>query len=228
MNRGEVYEWTALPLGQKPDSVIAKENGLNRRAVCAARNKLGIPPFVGFILSQEGEPLRSIEEAKYDAVLHWKGEAHTHQVPVPGSRYVADFRLASGTFVEIVGMLSFKRYAQKFRLKHEAYDRMALPVVFIEPGSVEYLFKSCPVAIKVRTRICVRCGKTGHDFVRGMCRSPCAMNAWRERRSTTVICGQCGVGFQRVAGSSTKFCCRQCYWKSLEHAWPSWNELDKS
>ena len=83
-------DWLNVGLGTKPDSVFAKEYNLSRRDVCSVRNKLGIKPFIGIILSQEDESLRSILEAKYDAYLHWKGIAHKHDVRLDNCNYIAD------------------------------------------------------------------------------------------------------------------------------------------
>jgi hypothetical protein len=105
-------EWMYRGLGTKPDSVIAEKYGIERRTVAFIRARLGIAAFVGSILTQEGEPCRSIHEAKMDAVLHWKGIPHRHEVPVLGGRFVADFMFGEPgkeTILEVLGMLEYPR-----------------------------------------------------------------------------------------------------------------------
>ena len=58
--RRSTIEWARVGLGDRPDSVIASDLGMTCRSVCYERRRRGIPPFVGLILTQEGEPCRSI------------------------------------------------------------------------------------------------------------------------------------------------------------------------
>ncbi len=208
-----------LPLGLYPDSLIAEQYGLNRRQVTSLRARAGIAPFAGSLLTQEGDTCRSIYEAKYDAYLHWKLIPHQHQPKVPGLPFVADF-LVGETYVEIVGMLSFAKYARKLDRKWRAYDANLIPCRWIEPGSIEYLCRDCPVPIKVNpTRHCRDCGKLCADLVGGRCRGSCYMKAWRRARPLG-LCENCKKEFPKPADDS-KFCCRRCYWVSLVSPTPN-------
>ncbi len=214
-------------LGRRPDSVVAQESGVGRRAVSYIRSKLGIAAFVGLILTQEEKPCRSIYEAMYDAWLHWKGKCHRHEVKVDGLPYIADFWVDE-SYVEIIGMLPYERYARKFKEKHAAYDRCCIPCQWIEPGSVEYLYRSCPVKLKFREqRKCSECGLEIHDLVQGMCRR-CHRKAWGKANATEATCQQCGQTYQRYAGQpNAKFCSRSCYWDSFRIPTPSWDWIDE-
>ncbi len=216
----------AMGLGDKPDSVIAKESGIDRRTVAYIRSKLGISAFVGLILTQEGNPCRSIYEAMYDAWLHWKNQEHEHEVKVPGTSYIADFKV-NGTYIEIVGMMPVKRYSDKIWKKHSEYDRLCLPTSWIGPEALEYICRDCPIPLKFRPRYCSTCNLETHDLVQGMCR-PCHRKAWGKANSEAAICDQCNKSFQRPAGQpNAKFCSRDCYWASLRKPSPSWEWIDE-
>lgn len=215
--------WKIVGLGTKPDSIISKEVGINRRTITYVRNKLGIPAFKGVILTQEGKPCRSIYEAMYDAYLHWQSIEHQHEVRVGDLPYIADFKVGQ-QFVEIAGMRNFAKYERKLKLKREAYELAGVPVKWLSPEDIEELYASCPVEVKFREkRYCERCGKQTHDLVKNVCRK-CYMHVWREEKSNEVaICQQCGHEFTRPAGSpDQKFCSHECYASSIEFDWPSW------
>lgn len=195
-------DWDGLDLGRRPDSAIALEVGVPRERVGGERRKRGIRAFIGFILTQEGFPCRSIYEAMYDAYLHEGGVGHEHEVPVPGLPYVADFRLDCGTYVEILGAVGVSWY--KPEKKFHAYDSIRLPVSYFERGSVLYLYESCTIPLRFRERRCVTCGKDNPDLVREMCRNPCYMEWWRSQEANEYVCTQCGDSYSRRMGQ--KFC----------------------
>jgi len=134
--------WDIVGIGTKPDAVIARELNVCRRKVCSERNKRGINPFLGKILTQEEFPVRSIYEAMFDAVLHEKGTFHLHEVPVPSTRFKADFKIED-TFIEIAGMLEYPKYKEKYLNKKAAYEQLEIKVVWLEGQDVEELFKEC-------------------------------------------------------------------------------------
>jgi transposase-like protein/endogenous inhibitor of DNA gyrase (YacG/DUF329 family) len=218
-------QWGHLPLGQVPDSTIAEMAGISRRDVCNIRLALGIPAFIGLILTQEGVPTRSILEARYDAWLHWKGVEHAHEVPVPTLPYIADFKVGA-VFVEIVGMQGFGRYADKLARKQVDYEKYGIRVTWLTAEMVDQMFRDCPIPLKFRTRTCADCGRKVREIVNGMCR-PCARMEWGEANGTEVTCEGCEKPFTRAAGSPhAKFCSHACYAGSLELGWPSWEMID--
>jgi hypothetical protein len=216
-------DWEALDLGGRPDATVAREMGISRRQVCAERRKRGIAPFVGLVLTQEGSPCRSIYEAMYDACLHDRGTEHEHEAHVPGLTYLADFRVGD-EFVEIVGMLTFRRYEQRHELKRRAYAAAGIAVSWVFPPEVEFLFASCAIPLRFRSlRRCADCGIDTNDLVKTVCR-PCYMRRWHAS-SAGRDCRQCGRRF--FDREEQRFCSRRCYWKSLELNWPDWPELDR-
>jgi len=44
-HRPKGIDWGSQPLGLEPDAVIAARIGVDRRTVCRARHRLGIPPM---------------------------------------------------------------------------------------------------------------------------------------------------------------------------------------
>jgi hypothetical protein len=209
-----------------PDSRLAELSGINRRRLCYMRNARNVPAFIGHILSQEGLKLRSILEAKLDAFFHWKNIGHRHEVEIPGSTYIADFQLTSGTFVEVVGMLRYEKYARKFDAKYKFYDSIAAPVHYYVAAAVEYTWAGCPLELRFAKRICSSCGNDDHDQVNGMCRL-CYMKAWHLKETTTRKCGYCAALFEKQKKAPSSFCSRKCYWASMELNWPSWDEIDR-
>jgi len=218
-------DWSSLPLGEEPDSVIAERVGYSRSYVGLRRRKLGIPAFVGLVLTQEGVPTRSVYEAKYDAYLHWKGIGHIHEPSVPGVPYIADFEI-DGQYIEILGMSGFKRYDTKSDRKRQVYADAEVPVTWLTREDVDAVYKGCPVRLKFRSRYCDTCSKKTHDLVNGMCRS-CNRKQWGQDNGTGATCEQCGDQFFRSAGApDARFCSHPCYSKSLELEWLSWEEID--
>lgn len=216
------YRDLDLPLGKIPDLEIARLYNLNRRSVCYIRNKLGILPFIGHILTQEGFKCRSILEAKFDAYLHWKNIPHKHEVRVPNLPYIADF-YSEGSFIEIVGLIDYNKYKEKLIKKHRDYDRHCIPCAWYESGSVEYLYKNCPLELKFIDRFCIECGIKTINPSNLMCR-PCDRKNWGLKNSIKLICQYCKLSFNRPAGSeknANKFCSRSCYWNSLKIENPS-------
>jgi len=220
------FDWVALGLGKKPDSVIAQELEIKTRSVAYIRKCLRIPPFVGVILTQEGEPCRSVYEAMYDAWLHWRNIGHSHEVPIEGLPYKADFQVGD-QFVEIVGMLNFIRYSQKYVKKRQAYERAGLRVTWLTADEVKQIYQGCEIALNIRSeRVCSDCGKKTHDLVRGVCRI-CYMRRWHKSGRKAINCAYCGKQFDRNESTSQKYCSHKCYSRSLELEWPSWEWIDE-
>jgi hypothetical protein len=206
-----------MGLGESPDSVIAEKHGLYARKVCYIRNRLGIPAFVGVVLTQEGTPCRSVYEARYDAFLHWRGIEHRHEVPVLWGRYIADF-YEREKVVEITGMIGVKYYDDRLARKKADYKAQGVSVVWMTPAQVNKIYELCPLPIKCRhERKCEACQKQTNDLVKNVCR-PCYMKRWHSGGEQVVTCKGCGKEFNRIANS---FCSRACYWKSLVSVSPS-------
>jgi hypothetical protein len=219
----ESSDWETAGLGERPDQAIAAELGVGRRRVCYERNRRGIPAFIGLVLTQEGDPCRSIYEAMLDAYLHSHRMVHKHEVAVPGLPFIADFRVGVH-YVEVVGMSGFDRYQSKHEQKQRAYEDAGILVRWIGPEEVRRLFNSGAVPLRFRARECARCGTNTHDLVTGVCR-PCYMRQWHERNAEPRRCESCRRSF--AASATRRFCSRTCYWKSIELDWPSWDELDR-
>ncbi len=221
-------------LGTVPDSAIADQFNKSSSYIGQIRRKLNIPAFRGFILSQEGIPLRSILEAKYDAYLHWKGLDHQHECPLGDGR-TADFYVDGKGFVEIVGMLSYSKYKKRFIKKKKWYentDDLSLdwscktPITYLFPKNVEKLYKICSLELKFRKRICSQCGINTTNPANGLCR-PCNKKQWGIDNGTTKKCKQCSGRFIANAGSpNQKFCNRNCYYDSMRFEL-DWDSIDK-
>jgi hypothetical protein len=104
-------DYSTLPLGQMPCRVLGELAGTNPRNVEKACRRRGISArSPAKYLTREGLPARSHEEALMDAVLHFFGVPHEHEVAMPGTRFRADFHLThSGEFLEVAAMLSDRR-----------------------------------------------------------------------------------------------------------------------
>lgn len=220
-------DWIQQGVGTKPDSIVAEQVGCSRSLVSKRRRELGIPAFVGLTLNQEGQPLRSTYEAKYDAWLHWKGIEHEHDVPVPELGVVADFHAATLGWIEVAGMRGYDRYDRRFKEKKRLYAEARIPVTWLSRSDVDALFKDCPVPLKFRERKCPECRTLAHSMANGMCR-PCARKKWGEDRAARRVCEQCGQEYLSAGGQDKqRFCSHDCYSKSLAVVdWPSWDEIE--
>lgn len=219
-------DWSEVSLGQKPDTAIAKELGMTRERVKEARKKLGISAFTGLILLQENIPCRSIYEAMYDAYLHWKEILHKHEVKIQETRYIADIQL-DDRYVEIAGMLQFKKYREKYEKKRAELKEKQIPVEWLTIEDVEKLYENCPIEVKFRVlRKCIECGKEEKRILKGYC-SSCYMKVWHSQDVYTSVCEKCGKSFTHHDDDHPKFCSRKCYWKSLEFDWPAWEWIDE-
>ncbi|MCW5313161.1 hypothetical protein GTQ43_04825 [Nostoc sp. KVJ3] len=218
-------DWDTLPLGTKPDDLIARELNVARRKVCAERNKRGIKPFIGRVISQEGLGLRSIYEAMYDAVLHEQGIEHSHEVPVPNTNFKSDFKI-NDTFIEIAGMLNFNKYKEKYLKKKAAYKQLGINVVWLEIEQLEILFINCNLLIKFRENTgCKLCGYNSIKLVKDICHK-CYCKTWIKATDHEIgICGFCQKQFPQYSRDS-KFCSRQCYWNSMKLDLPSIDWLE--
>lgn len=204
--------------GKRPDVVVAAELGATRRTVCWVRLRHGIKAFAGLYLTQEEEPCRSIYEAMYDAWLHSQGIEHRHEVRLRELGVVADFQVGD-EFVEVVGMVGYPRYDARLAEKKRLYADAGLKVRYVTRQEARELYTACGVEVVVREqRLCSSCGKANHDLVKGLCRSPCYMDHWREQAPSRK-CEKCGVDFPDGNGDG-KFCSRRCYWQSMRQDMP--------
>ncbi len=217
--------WDILPLGTKPDAVIARELNVNRRTVCKERNKRGIKPFTGRILTQEEFAVRSIYEAMYDAVLHEQGIPHLHEVPVPNTNFKSDFQI-DDTFIEIAGMLNYKKYRDKYLKKKQAYETLQIKVVWLNIEELEKLFSKCTLQLKIRENSeCKLCGRKSLRITKELC-NKCYCLTWRQATLRPItVCGFCQKEFPQYSPNS-KFCSRECYWNSMKLDLPSLDWLE--
>ncbi len=161
----------------------------------------------------------------YDAWLHGEQVPHEHEVRVANLPYIADFRVGT-EYVEIVGMAGFARYRRKLEAKRRAYAGAAVSMRWLYPADVETLYAGCAVQLNFRaTRCCTDCGKPAYDLVKGVCRGACYMRRWHAAAAEARKCPQCGCTFN--GHDPQRFCSHACYAKSLELAWPDWDELDR-
>lgn len=217
-------DWSSIPLGKSPDSIIADLLSIDRRRVCYERNKRNIPAFSGYLMTQEGYHCRSVYEAMYDAYLHWQGIPHQHEVAVEGLQYIADFYV-NGMYIEIAGMKEFAKYYKKYEKKRQAYKEFDICVLWLDKHDVTKLYIGCPIELNIDPkRKCKLCGKYNHNLVEGYCKGTCYMKMWREQ-GQQVICENCSKPFNQPPGSDQKFCSHKCYSESQELEWPSWEWL---
>lgn len=218
-------DWDHASLGQKPDFEIAVRFGVSYSKVNRERNKRGISPFKGYLLTQEGYHCRSVYEAMYDACLHASNCKHEHEVPIPNTSRVADFRV-DGCFIEIAGMLGFAKYTKKHLAKRQELERFGVNVAWLTREQVSARFKKCPVSLRVvASRVCEMCNKHTYDLVKGVCRK-CYMKQWHAEHGTPKVCEWCGESFVST-NEKAKFCSHAHYAKSLELDWPSWEWIDE-
>ncbi len=204
--------WDNANLGKESDQAIAEKLNVPPRLVCLERHKRGIPTFEGLYLTQEGDPCRSIYEAKYDAYLHDKGIDHEHEVRLPGM--VADFKVGEA-FHEIVGMMPYKKYAERHEEKKEMYKKLNLQILWIFPKDIDRLFRCClKTKLKFRERICLDCGTKTLDMVKNVCRN-CYMKKWHDKGEQKT-CGTCGKMFISPEKDNRKFCSHVCYSDTLK------------
>lgn len=161
----------------------------------------------------------------YDVYLHENKIEHSHEVPVEGLPYIADFRL-SDRFVEVAGMMHYRKYHQKFDRKMGDYARAGVSVQYLFEHDVRRLYATCSSSFTTAERICVDCGKKTIDIVNLKCR-PCNRRQWGRDNSIKAICSQCEQVFDRKAGTEALYCSRKCYWRSMESNWPAWEWIDE-
>jgi len=117
--------------------------GIQTNLVQRRREQRNIPPYLGHALSVEGATLRSVEEGLVDAYLHHHGIAHEHEVLIGRGRYSADFRIHTGEFWEVAGMLSFDKYRQRHEKKRKIYSQLGLEPRWITADEAVLLYRSC-------------------------------------------------------------------------------------
>jgi hypothetical protein len=206
-------------IGTLPDSVVAQKSGVSRRGIAHYRKQLGLPTVSVIYRTQEGYPCRSILEAKYDAWLHDNDIEHLHEQEVPGikGKCRADFRVGN-TFVEIAGMIGYKKYALRWAKKCELYTSAGVEWKAVYEEEVERVYASCKTEVIFVKRCCAKCGEAIKVSLDGMCRK-CHRKAWGQKNATLVDCDYCGKKYSRTAGSELgKFCTRKCYWNSLRNS----------
>jgi hypothetical protein len=155
-------------------------------------------------------------EAKYDAWLHASSISHSHEQPVKevDGKCIADF-VIEGEYVEIAGMIGFKKYQERWKRKCQLYNQRGVRWRAVYEDEVEKLFKNCGTAIIYVKRECSSCGVQLTVSFDGECRN-CHRKTWGLRNSTPSICPQCNETFPLKAGAENgKFCSRKCYWESL-------------
>lgn len=159
-------------LGKIGDSELAVLLKCSRRLVTRAREKQNIPPPKLKYKNQEGAYLRSALEAMYDCYLHELGIAHEHEVHVPNSNFVSDFKVGD-LYIEVRGMENYQNYEAKQGRKEDHYTKEGLKVVWIYPGKARELFSYCSKyeIICLEDRACSLCEKFSTRMVKGMCPS---------------------------------------------------------
>lgn len=179
----EVYNSPLLGVMGDPELAILL--GVRRRLVTRAREKQGIPPPKLKYVSQEGVYLRSGLEAMYDCYLHELGIPHEHEVPVPGSRYISDFKIGN-LYVEIEGMEKCKPYELKQVKKKKHYIESNLEVLWLQPKQVKELFSACEEmkVIDLKERLCSICNKPTMRMNKGMCPRCYGITKGRERQKS--------------------------------------------
>src|SRR6266705_632484 len=216
----DAIDWNAVPLGAKPDTVLARELHVTREIVRYYRQKSNIPAFIGLVLTQEGNPCRSIYEAMYDAYLHWQQIPHEHEIRINNLPCIADCNVEN-RFVEIVGMAEFSKYAKRHARKKILLEENGINVIWVTAGEVEAFYSNCPIPLSFRVqRECLDCGKQTHNLVKGVCRR-CYIHRWHRQDVYRSICATCGKEFSYHDNDAPKYCSRKCYWKSMEFNWPS-------
>jgi hypothetical protein len=205
-----------LGIGVLPDSVMADKSGISRRGIAYYREQLGMPSVSVIYRTQEGFPCRSILEAKYDAWLHDNHIEHLHEQYVPGTsgKCRADLKIGD-TFVEIAGMIAYKKYAARWKRKCEIYSALQVQWKAVYEDEVEQLYSTSQTQVIFVKRVCSQCGNDLTVSLDGMCRT-CHRKVWGQKNATLVTCAFCGTEYPRTAGSKTgKFCTRKCYWTSI-------------
>lgn len=208
--------YSHLPLGEYPDDVIAERFNVAPWTVSKIRRTKAIPRFSGVAMSQEGKPLRSVLEAKYDAYLHWKGIAHVHEPPLATLPQIPDFDVEGIGYVEIAGMEGFPKYETKIAVKKEIYSKSNIRARWLTPKEVNELYKECPVPLKLVQKSCQTCGKLSSKIgVSGLC-----YKCYRKHRADTVYpkinCLACGAEYSARPESRMKYCSRTCAGQGLK------------
>lgn len=205
-------QWIDLPLGQMPDAVLGRQVGVQSNHVRRYREKLGISLFPGRLLSQEGRPLKSQWEAKYDAYLHENKIWHEHEVSFPELGVVVDFQL-DDHFVEVAGMMREEYYRNRVEEKKKKYLSLSMDVIWIEPDYIELLYKDCSLSLRYTEFAqfhCVDCGVESPNLVKGRCKK-CYETYNRSTRVVCRICPTCLIAFETYKAHPADHCNRLCY-----------------
>lgn len=132
-------DWERVALGAKPDKALAAELGIGSSAVGRQRQQRGIPAFTGKAISQEGLPLRSVEEGLVDAWLHAQDVPHQHEVHVGIGQIRADFQVGD-TYIEVIAMAGYAPYDQTLQRKRAAYAKAGIEVRWIDRAEARRLY----------------------------------------------------------------------------------------
>ena len=204
-------DWDSVPLGRVPANVLAEELGTSAANVRAACRRRGMSPSPARYFTKEALPCRSYEEAAMDALLHYFGVPHEHEVAIGVRRFRADFMLTeTGEFLEVAGMLGNARYRAWHEEKRLACERAGTSVVWITGREVLTLARELgPFSVRFGDGVrCGRCGEASPRLRRGLC-PPCYDRFQRRVRGRYVCrCSTCGRVF-RDRRSAT-YCSTAC------------------
>ena len=220
-------DYSALPLGQVPCRVLGELVGTNPRNVESACRRRGINPrSPAMYLTREGFPARSHEEVLMDAVLHFFGLPHEHEVAMPGTRFRADFYLTgSSEFVEVAAMLTDRRYAAHHHRKRRACDAAGLRVVWLSGREVRALARDYgPFTVRLGTGArCASCGSAAARLRRGLCRRCYERRQRRNEGRFVCRCAECGREFRDRRRA--RYCSRRCAIAGRTFRYPPVDEL---
>jgi hypothetical protein len=199
-------DWSAVGLGMRTDSEIARDLGCSRSTVREQRRRLGIPVFAGLWLSQESErlPLRSVDEARVDAWLHWRGIPHEHEVAYGIGRLRADVRITpDGPFIEVAAGHGKGDYSLRHARKRARLEAAAVSVWWLTAELAATLYESCPLPLLATAdRCCKQCQVAVAHLKRGHCQHCYS----RLRRGRT--CTRCTIQFQTASDHTLCPSCR--------------------
>lgn len=204
----EYVDWDAEPLlGKVPDTVLRLKYGLaNNACVQAARRRRGIPAFNGRMLTQEGLPCRSTQEAMVDAWLHANGHDHAHEVSSVEA-CIADIVWADG-FIEVCGMVGHPRYDARVAVKRDLYARHQLPVWWIDSATARALWRQSGLPLRVAdARRCRQCGARDRRICLNLCQR-CYTALCEQRDGHDQRCERCRRTFRRRR--VRRYCSQDC------------------
>ena len=98
----------------------------------------------------------------------------------------------------------------------------------ISPNTIRSYIRRHPVISG--TICCMNCGRpvlqTPHHRTKKFCSNACRMQWWKEHPESlrkkayyVLTCQHCGKEFQSYGNKERKYCCRDCYIKSVRPLW---------